>query len=377
MIEFASCINHAKVVRVSYAPTVLEYTYALKGHLDIIEDFKKTNQDVTTEIIDLKKELQIGNNSSLSSKLLKKIQINQAKGKKSLLILNNPSYSSYVICRSCGNVIKCPRCNTSFQYSRKNNQLVCPSCNYRELFENKCPTCASDQLKFGGIGIEQVEEDLKEYLPSFKIASLATNHFDTYCSIESDFEDGDIDILIVTVTTAQSILGKNIGLIAFVNIDAIAKSTDFDATYRAYSALKAAEMKLTPMSDAQIVVQTYNPMDDYLKDFIVGDYHDYIKHELSIRKILRNEPFYYINRILVKGKYEEIFQEAYKIKQLLQTNYEKAIFILGPTYNYQYASAQLIVKHKIADISTYYQKIYQGYQSSSVMVFFDKYPKNI
>ena len=123
-MEYVSNITHSHIIRVSYVPTILEYTYGLKGHLDIVEDFDK-NIEVKTEIIDLKKELQIGNNSSVSIKLLKMLQINKAKGKKSLLIINNRDYSSYVICRTCGNVMKCPRCQISLQYNKKHNQLIC------------------------------------------------------------------------------------------------------------------------------------------------------------------------------------------------------------------------------------------------------------
>lgn len=376
VMEYVSNITHSHIIRVSYVPTILEYTYGLKGHLDIVEDFDK-NIEVKTEIIDLKKELQIGNNSSVSIKLLKMLQINKAKGKKSLLIINNRDYSSYVICRTCGNVMKCPRCQISLQYNKKHNQLICPACSHRMSYQKNCPICNSTELKFGGIGIEQVEEDLKENLPTFKIASLVTNNFETFCNIEIDFEDGDIDILLTTSLFAKSILGKKIGLICFVNIDAMAKAADYDATYRAYSALMQARMKLIDINDATIVIQTYHPNDEYLKDFLIGDYHSYVKNELVVRKILKNEPFYYINRILVKGKYEEIFQESYNIKQSLQSTYGSKVFIMGPTYNYQYSAAQLIIKHQMNDISEYYQKIYQNYQSSNVTVIFDKYPKYI
>ena len=376
VIEYASKITNSQVIRVSYVPTILEYTYGLKGYLDIIEDFDK-NIDVKVEIIDLKKELQIGNNSSISTKLLKMLQINKAKGKKSLLIINNRDYSSYVICRTCGNIIKCPRCQISLQYNKKHNQLICPACSYRTPYQKNCSICNSTELRFGGIGIEQVEEDLRENLSAFKITSLVTNDFENFCNIEIDFEDGDIDILLTTNLFSKSILGKKIGLICFVNIDAMAKAADYDATYRAYSALMQAKMKLININDATIAIQTYHPNDDYLKDFLVGEYHTYVKNELVVRKILKNEPFYYINRILVKGKYEEIFQESYNIKQLLQSTYGKRVFIMGPTYNYQYLAAQLIIKHKINDISDYYQKIYQNYQSSNVIVIFDKYPKYI
>ena len=127
--------------------------------------------------------------------------------------------------------------------------------------------------------------------------------------------------------------------------------------------------------EGNFVIQSYNIDTPIIRYFITGDYIGYIKEEISNRKLLKNEPFYFINRILVKAKYEEMFVEADLIKRLLKELLHEQVFITGPTYNKQEMAAQLIIKHRFEDISKYYTKIYEQYQFSEIQVIFDKYPK--
>ena len=374
VIDYRANLTNSKSIRTSFVPTILEYTYALKGHIDIVENIEDIKQ-INNEVIDLKEELKFGNNSYISLKLLKLLQINKAKNKKSILIVNNKGYSSYIMCRSCGDIIKCSRCKTSMYYNKKNEMLICPACSNRINFDQKCPTCGKNSLKLGGVGIEQVEEELKKELPSLSIATLVTNNYEDFLLIQEDLLDSNIDILITTSLFARSIAIDNIGLIGVINIDSISKMADYDATYRAYSTLLYNKKILEEYPDSIQIIQTYNPNDSYINDYLTGNYHDYIKNEIVTRKILKNEPFYYVNRIIVKGKYETIFKEAQEIKQEITNQYNKEVFIMGPTYNYQYAGVQLIIKHKINNISDFYQILYQKYQTSTTTLLIDKYPK--
>ena len=374
VFDYRANLTNSKSIRISFVPTILEYTYALKGHLDIVENIDD-NKQINNQIIDLKEELKFGNNSYISLKLLKLLQVNKAKNKKCILIVNNKGYSSYVMCRSCGDIIKCSRCKTSLQYNKKNELLICPACSNRISFDHKCPTCGKTTLKLGGVGIEQVEEELNKELPSLNVATLVTNNYEDFLSIQEELLDSNINILITTSLFARSIAIDNIGLIAVINIDSISKMADYDATYRAYSTLLYNKKILEEYPDSVQIIQTYNPNDSYINDYLTGNYHDYIKNEIVTRKILKNEPFYFVNRIIVKGKYETIFKEAQEIKQEITNQYNREVFIMGPTYNYQYAGVQLIIKHKINNISDFYQILYQKYQSSTTTLLIDKYPK--
>ncbi len=375
VVEMAK-LNNSSVAMFSFVPTLYDYTYGLKGYYDVIEsDVSSPVKDV--RLVDLKEDLRKGNNSPISLELLRQIRLAKAKGRSSLLILNNKSYSSYVMCRNCGTVVKCDRCGLSMQYNKKKEMLLCPACASKRPFDNMCPSCGNNNLKLGGFGIEQVEEDLKEKLPDFKTAILDTTNFELFSMINTDLDDGVLDVVITTDNYAKSIDVNNIGLVGIINIDSVSKVSSYDANERAYRMLVNAKNKISDIDDGILLVQSYSEIEQFMKDFLANDYHEFVKNEIVTRKILKNEPFYYINRIIVKGKYETMFKDADDIKKMLKEALDKEVFIMGPTYNYQYQGVQLIIKHRLSNISEIYANIYSQYQSSATMIIFDKYPKYI
>lgn len=370
-------LENTTVIMHSLCPTIKEYCRGLartEGYYIMIDNRYKKEID-NVEVIDLKEELLNGNTSYISERLIKLIRINKAKGLQSVLVVNNVNYASSLICRKCGHVHKCPRCDIALKYNKKNNQLVCPACSYRVPYVETCPKCNTNSIRMNGIGIEKLEEELKERLDSFSIISIDNPSYKEFQEKLVDIENKEVDIIISTDTYAKSLYNRYVGLVAIVNIDSIAMSSNYNAFERAYNLMVNTYELLQYNPEGNFVVQTYNTDNPVIKDFVIGDYVGYIKKEINNRKILKNEPFYFINRILVKAKYEEMFVEADLIKRLLKELLHEQVFITGPSYNKTEMAAQLIIKHRFEDISRYYRKIYEQYQFSDIQVIFDKYPK--
>ena len=51
------------------------------------------------------------------------------------------------------------------------------------------------------------------------------------------------------------------------------------------------------------------------------------------------------------------------------------VYIIGPTYNRLHQAAQLIIKHQLNNIEDVYNKIYDKYQNSTIVVIIDRYPR--
>ncbi len=374
MIDYSNLIN-AKIIMMTFVPSIIDYSYGLKNYYKIIENSKL--KDIKCEVIDLKTELKIGNNTPISRSLYNAILDDFNNRKFSMLIVNNKSYSSYVMCRNCGNTLTCSRCKTSLQYNKKINMLVCPSCSNRIPYSDECNVCHSSNWKMGGVGVEQVEEIIRGYFPNLKIKTLCSSTYEEYYETMFLLENNDINIVITTSVLANNIDSENLGTIGIICLDSISRGTTTDANERAYSMLVQSRNRIYHLDSSRLIIQTYNPDDQFLKDFLTSNYHGYLKNELSIRKILKTEPFYYINRIIVKGKYELVFKEANNIKSILLEMTGKKVFIIGPTYNYSYQGVQIIIKHRLNDISKYYKKIYENYQTTTMTIIFDCYPKHI
>lgn len=374
MTDYANLIG-AKIVLSSFVPNIMDYTYGLQKHYQIIENSSEHN--INVEVVDLKKELRMGNNSPISVELAKTIQNDALNKNLSVIIVNNKYFSSYVQCRNCGATITCPKCKISLQYNKRSNALICPSCSYRKTFNENCEECGSTDWKMSGFGMEQVEEEIKAQFPNLKVKNLKESSYDDYYNIMADIEEGEINVLITSTMFSKDVDIDNIGSIAIINLDSVSRGLTTDANERAYSMLVQTRNRILNNSDAKMIIQTYNPEDSFLIDFLSSNYHGFLKNELTIRKLLKNEPFYFVNRIIVKGKYDTIFKEANSIKRCLQEMLGSNVFVIGPTYNYQYQGVQIIIKHRLNAINKYYKKIYEDYQTTATTIIVDCYPKYI
>ena len=212
--------------------------------------------------------------------------------------------------------------------------------------------------------------------PSITTAILNESNYDDYYQIMLGLEEETIDVIITTSVLANKIDSDRIGMVGIINLDSVAKIPTYDANERAYEMLTYAKECLNSSEDS-LVIQAYSLDEIYLKTFLLNDYHAFIKEELSVRKILKNEPFYYINRIFIKAKYDLMYKEANEVKKYLQSMLGKEVYVIGPTYNHQHQMVQIIVKHRINDIGEIYKKIYEKYQTTTVTIIIDRYPKYI
>lgn len=371
---------YAKIYGVSliyhtYFPSLDEYVKAIKGNYEIIEHQDFENDNLSVQVVDLKNELLRANDTKISPKLLQQIKKCKSLGKQALLISNRKYYSDFVMCRSCGEIIKCKRCDVAMKYSQKNNNLICPACGMKMMMLYTCPHCESQTFRMEGNGIEQIVDDLKKSLCDYRIVTISDSNYADFNSVMLQIENNSVDIIISTDLFSRSIIDKNIGLVGIIDLDEIIGNSSFLSNERAYSMLLHARQKIINNEDADMIIQTYHPDSFVIKSFITGEYKDYLKIEINNRKNQRNTPFFNINRIFIKGKYEYVFKEANHVKQMLQDILGNKVFVIGPTFNKSHQAVQLIVKHQILDINEYYNRIYEMYQASNVTIIFDKYPK--
>ena len=130
-------------------PKVVDYYFATNGIYELLELKKRANNKPMPDvkIADLRAELKNGNKSVLSIILQDEIKKCYKEGNQSILFINRRGYSRFVMCRSCGTVIKCPHCDVALTYHERINSLVCHHCGYIQSNTTACPTCGSDKIR--------------------------------------------------------------------------------------------------------------------------------------------------------------------------------------------------------------------------------------
>ena len=70
------------------------------------------------QLVDLRQELRAGNRSIFSRILQKELNETLARGDQAILFLNRRGTATFVMCRDCGFVLNCPRCDMPLTYHR-------------------------------------------------------------------------------------------------------------------------------------------------------------------------------------------------------------------------------------------------------------------
>ena len=372
VMQKASDLRGCKLIYTSYSPLLKTYTESLLNNITLQIKLNPLNNQV--RIIDMAGAIKRMESNIIAKELEEAINDTFNIGKSVVLLLNNKSYATSISCRSCGNTIKCPKCGMPLQYHKNKNELYCPSCFYKQRMVVECDRCHSDKISFEGLGVERLAEYLKQHWPDKTMALLTESNELVYQEIMDNLDEQKCDFVITTDTFAHSFNAKRIGLVAIINLDAVLNYPSFDASHQAYSMLSHANSLL---ENGLVIIQTFSPNHYLLKDFVNNDYNSFYLDEIEYRKILKVEPLYEVNRILIKGEYKMMYEIANSIKKVLLMIKEYEIIVIGPAYNYKEQSVQLIVKHKCKTINEIYMRIYQLYQKSSTTIIFDRYSKVI
>ena len=66
----------------------------------------------------MRQELKAGNNTIFSRRLFELMKEELGNGRQVILLQNRRGYSSFISCRECGHVMKCPECSISLTYHK-------------------------------------------------------------------------------------------------------------------------------------------------------------------------------------------------------------------------------------------------------------------
>ncbi|MBL7063187.1 MAG: DEAD/DEAH box helicase, partial [Anaerolineae bacterium] len=114
------------------------------------------------QIVDLRAELRAGNRSIFSRALARAMDEALGQGEQVILFLNRRGTATFVLCRDCGYVVRCPHCDVPLTYHGARAHLVCHHCNHREPRPECCPRCGGQRIRYFGLGTEQVEREVHQ-----------------------------------------------------------------------------------------------------------------------------------------------------------------------------------------------------------------------
>ncbi|MCG8448891.1 MAG: primosomal protein N' [Pirellulales bacterium] len=258
-------------------------------------------------------------------------------GGQVILLLNRRGFSTHIQCPACGYVLNCRHCELSLTFHRQSNTALCHYCDHHEPPPNICPDCQSHAIRYGGLGTQKLEAEIRARFPEYVCARMDTDSMQAPGSHErvlKAFRQGEIHILLGTQMIAKGLDFPNVTLVGVINADTALHLPDFRAGERTFQLVaQVAGRTGRGKQGGRVLVQTLSPDHAAIRTAVRHDYPAFAEQELAIRRHLQYPPWGAMIRLVVRGPREETTRGVAEdlTQRLKQTAEEvEGVRVIGP-----------------------------------------------
>lgn len=305
-------VEGAVAILGSATPAVDSMEKAIHGEYRLLRLEEKFygQENPEVRLVDMARELKDGNFSIISRELKEEISSTLKGGEKVLLFLNRRGFYNFLMCRSCGRVIKCGSCEIPMTYHERENKLVCHYCGDMAAKPDFCPHCGSKRIRGIGIGTEQVVEVIRELFPGVGVGRLDSDigggRMEKQRILE-EFKEAGMGILIGTQIIAKGIDFPNVGLVGILLGDMSLNFPDYRSREWTFQLLMQVIGRTSRRErKGRVLLQTYRPDDSLYSEIRSFNFDGFYETELDFRNRLGYPPYGEILRLQFSGADREV-----------------------------------------------------------------------
>lgn len=252
------------------------------------------------QVVDMREELKAGQRGIFSRSLLKELDATLERGEQAILFLNRRGTATYIFCRDCGHVLRCPNCDTPLtlhiEYRAPTQErLLCHHCGYERGKPGTCPACGGRQIREYGLGSEKVEAELKTLFPQARTLRWdweTTREKHSHEMILTHFAAHRADVLIGTQMLAKGLDLPLVTLVGIVLGDVGLYLPDPFAGERVFQVLtQVAGRAGRSERGGKVTLQTFDPANPVIQSAAGHDVDGFYHYELEQRRRLGYPPF--------------------------------------------------------------------------------------
>ena len=306
------------------------------------------------EIVDMRRELELGNDGSLSIPLRQAMIDTEEAGKQTILLLNRRGASRALVCVDCRETPECPRCSLRLTYHSANDRLMCHYCGFSQPAPKRCPKCGGP-LKPIGTGTQKVQQELSELFPQMETLRMdadTVSAVNTHEKILERFQQEHIPVLLGTQMVAKGLNLPQVTLVGVLDADLSLYTGGYRAGETTFNMLTQVVGRAgrgdTP---GRAVIQTLAPEHQVIRLAAEQDYEGFYNLEIQLRRVQGAPPFGDYAIVTFLGQDEKnVIAAAVKFRDSLRVTLERPDYagercgVLGPApcpvpkinYNYRY-----------------------------------------
>jgi len=329
---------NAVAVLGSATPSLETYYNAAQGRYKLIELSERIEQRPLpeVEVLDMREEFQRTKKEEvLSRRLVEEIGECLARNEQAMILLNRRGFSSFVLCRSCGDTVQCRNCAIAMTYHKREHRLICHYCGFVRPAPKTCPKCGSEYVQYLGTGSEKLEQILHGLFPQARIGRLDRDTVrgrDDLERILSAIHAREIDLLVGTQMIAKGHDIPNVTLVGVVGSDAALSFPDFRAAERTFQLLtQVAGRAGRGESPGKVVLQTFYP-DHYAIQYAAAhDYRGFYEKEARFRSWMHYPPFNAVSNVVVRSsKLDEALTWSGVLGKWFEATRLEGVRVMGP-----------------------------------------------
>jgi len=323
----------------SATPSMESWHATRTGHAELIRmDHRIANRPMpNVQLVDLRQRDE-RSRGAISRPLATAITQTLRDDGQVILLLNRRGFATTIQCPACGHVVACPDCDLPLTHHRDGSKALCHYCDYTIATPPWCPACRFDGIRYGGLGTQRLEVEVKARFPETEVARMDSDTMrrpGSHQKVLSAFRSGEIRILLGTQMIAKGLDFPNVLLVGVINADSALHFPDFRAAERTFQLVTQVAGR-TGRGDrgGQVIVQTFSPDHPAI---IAASHHDFVGFadgEMIQRRKFNYPPLGSVARIIIRGPVEET-TEAFANKMMDSLEAARAklgaeVRLLGP-----------------------------------------------
>lgn len=336
---FRATFNNCPLVLGSATPSIETFEKTQSGEYELLRLPHRVHETdmPSVQIVDMTREIRLGNDSIFSMPLLNAIADCIKENKQTLLFLNRRGFSSFVRCVDCGFVASCTDCESPLVFHKEGNVLKCHLCGkaYKPL--TNCPKCKSTNMRLGAIGTQKIVEEISKIFPNvpiFRMDNDTTHGKNGHQKILAEFAKHKPAILVGTQMIAKGHDFEDVDVVGIIDADQTLYQTDYKSAERTFQLITQVSGRAGRKNGGgKVFLQTFNPR-HYVYAFSANyNFLGFYDREINVRETTNFPPFAVILRILVSHENEDIAyaqtKEIFDLLKPLKTKFAENLIYLS------------------------------------------------